>query len=100
MFENEMKPLARKTDIVVQELENEVLVFDLSVNKAFCLNETCRAVWVKCDGTRSIAQISKELGKEIDSSINIDFVRLAIEQLKQDNLLENNTETSKLFRGV
>jgi hypothetical protein len=31
-------PQSRKNDIVVQDLNGEVLIYDLKANKAFCLN--------------------------------------------------------------
>jgi len=100
MSENVLKPLARKKDIVVQTLENESLVYDLKSSKAFCLNETSAAVWKKCDGVRSLSDITKELQVEIDPSIDINFVRLALEQFRKDNLLENKSEFSSLFEGI
>lgn len=33
-------PISRKANIVLQEFENEILIYDLSINKAFCLNRT------------------------------------------------------------
>ena len=100
MPENQVKPIARKTDIVTQELENEILVYDLSTNKAFCLNETSGAIWLKCDGSRSLSQIANELRSEANSSIDVGFVSLAIEQFRKDDLLENESEFSNLFEGL
>ena len=37
-------PLARKDKLVVRELADEVLVYDLTRNKAFCLNRLRRAL--------------------------------------------------------
>lgn len=33
-------PTSRKEAIVVKELEGEVLIYDLRIDKAYCLNET------------------------------------------------------------
>jgi len=38
-------PTARKTDIIVQELNDEVLIYDLQIDKAYCLNETLNALF-------------------------------------------------------
>ena len=43
-------PKARKENLVVQESNGEVLIYDLDTNKAFCLNETSALVWQACDG--------------------------------------------------
>jgi hypothetical protein len=37
-------PKNRKNDIVIQELKDEILIYDLTTNKAYCLNETSAAV--------------------------------------------------------
>ncbi len=47
---NNVFPIARKKDVVVQELPDEVLIYDLKSNKAMCLNEISAFVWHNCDG--------------------------------------------------
>lgn len=93
-------PLSRKTDIVVQELDGEVLIYDLVKNKAFCLNETSALVWDLCDGTKSVTEISQSVGKKLNSPANEDIVWLAIDQLKKEKLIENNTELVSPFEGM
>jgi hypothetical protein len=43
-------PISRQNNIVTQEVESELLIYDLVENKAFCLNETSAFVWQNCDG--------------------------------------------------
>jgi hypothetical protein len=45
MLKNNIKPISRKSHIVVQYFGNEILIYDLTENKAFCLNETSALVW-------------------------------------------------------
>ena len=54
-------PLSRQDNIVIQELRDEVLIYDLAKNKALCLNQTSAKVWQECDGTKSVSEISKTL---------------------------------------
>ena len=96
----DFKPVSRKEDIVIQELEDEVLVYDLVENKAFCLNQTSAEIWRKCDGTRSIAGIADELREELDSSVSENYVLLAIEQLEKNNLLVTNSEPENFFNNM
>jgi hypothetical protein len=44
------KPEARKDGLVIQDLPEEILVYDLNTNKAHCLNQTAAYVWQACDG--------------------------------------------------
>ena len=47
---SQQRPVARQEGLVIQEMPDEVLVFDLKTNKAHCLNETAAFVWKACDG--------------------------------------------------
>ena len=46
-MDNSQYPVARKSGLVVQEMPDEVLVYDLNSNKAHCLNQTAASVWKK-----------------------------------------------------
>ncbi|MDQ4121823.1 MAG: PqqD family protein [Acidobacteriota bacterium] len=87
-MQNLQKPVARHEGLVVQEMPDEVLVYDLNTNKAHCLNKSAAAVWKNCDGTNSISDIAAILKNEFKTPVTEDFVWLAIDQLGKDELLE------------
>lgn len=89
---NSQYPLARTNGLVVQEVPNEVLVFDMETNEAHCLNETAAMVWKYCDGKTSVPQIAEILG-EGKNSVSDDLIWLAIDQLNEHKLLEKEVET-------
>lgn len=93
-------PVTRKSNIIVQEFESELLVYDLSINKAFCLNRTSALVYKLCDGTRSVADISDVLGKQLQTLVSEELVWLALDGLKKDNLLENSEQFDVDFHGL
>ena len=95
-----MRPKARESDIVIQDIEDEILIYDLISNKAYCLNETSAAVWQICDGTLSVSEITSKLRKELDSSFDENLVLLSLEQLAKDNLLEETSGESFLMNKV
>jgi hypothetical protein len=99
-MKNDFTPKSRKENLVVQELEGEVLIYDLEKNKAFCLNQTSALVWQSCDGSHTIAEISDAVGKQLNSQVNEDFVWLALDQLSKENLIENKTEVENKFTGM
>ncbi len=74
-------PKAREENLVVQEFDGEVLIYDLNTNKAFSLNETSSLVWQLCDGDNSVSEISESISRKLDSPANEDLVWLALEQL-------------------
>ena len=88
---NDNYPQARHNDLVVQDMPGEVLVYDLSTNKAHCLNETSASVWRSCDGTNSIADIAKVLERNSGGKVSDDLVWLAIDQLNEKGLLQAGT---------
>ncbi|HVE55948.1 MAG TPA: PqqD family protein [Pyrinomonadaceae bacterium] len=90
-------PVARKEGLVIQETSEEVLVYDLTSNKAHCLNQTAAFVWKSCDGNNSVPEITKLLENESGSAIPEDLIWLAIDQLNEKNLLE--IELASSFAG-
>lgn len=82
-------PIARKEGLVLQEMPDELLVYDLETNKAHCLNETSTLIWKACDGNKTVSDITESLGNTIPEEL----VWLAIDQLNEKNLLENAIPT-------
>ena len=79
--------MARQNGLVVQEMPDEVLVYDLDTNKAHCLNQSAALVWRSCDGNNSIADIMRQFESTGAGKVSEDFVWLAIDQLNENNLL-------------
>lgn len=93
-------PVARKANIVIRELEAEVLLYDLSVHKALCLNQTSALVYQFCDGTNSVAEISALMSKDLKTLISEDVVWLSLKELRKHNLLENGEAFSAHAAGL
>ena len=81
-------PLARTDQLVVQELPDEVLVYDLERHAAHCLNKASAAVWKRCDGRPTDAEMTRRLGRELSAPVDEDVVWLALGQLRKYHLLE------------
>lgn len=94
------KPRSRKDNIVVQDLDGELLIYDLNESKAFCLNQTSSMVWQSCDGKKTIAEISDEVGKQLNSKVSEDLIWLALDQLSKENLIENEIQENGKFAGL
>ena len=88
MMNNPNNPMARQNGLVVQEMPDEVLVYDLDTNKAHCLNGSAAIVWKSCDGNNSVADIVKQFESNGSGKVSEDFVWLAIDQLNENGLLE------------
>ncbi len=82
-------PRARKDGLVIKELPNETLVYDLERDEAHCLNQTAALVWKCCDGKTTVAKMTGSLQEQLDTSVNADVVWLAIKQLQRFHLVES-----------
>jgi hypothetical protein len=82
-----MVPRAREDRLVVQELPDEVLVYDLNRHKAHCLNRTAAFIWRHCDGRTSVAKLATLLRKELKSPVDEAVVWLALDHLGRAHLL-------------
>lgn len=80
--------MARQNGLVVQEMPDEVLVYDLDTNKAHCLNNSAALIWKSCDGSNSVEDIVKQFESNGNGKVTEDFVWLAIDQLNENGLLD------------
>lgn len=77
-------PQAKNTDLVVQDLGKELLVYDLLTHQAYQLNETSMIVFNACDGKTTFDQL-KAQHKYTD-----EIIFLALDGLKRENLLTDD----------
>lgn len=93
-------PVSKNENVGVQEVNNEVLIYDFDSNKAYCLNETSAIIWQMCDGKNSLSDIARELGKKLDAPADEGLVWLALEQLRKENLIKNEVPEPEAFIGL
>ena len=77
------KPLARTDDLVIEEVEDEVLIYDATSNRAHCLGATAARVWRACDGNSDVSALSDAL------DLSVDVVNQALDELEALELLDN-----------
>src|SRR5262245_14868143 len=80
--------LARQEELVVQEMPDEVLIYDLKQHKAHCLNKTAALVWNHCDGETSVSEMTALLQQEAGSPVDEEVVWYTLDKLGKANLLE------------
>lgn len=93
-------PQARKDRLIVKELPDETLVYDLADEKAHCLNQTAAFVWKNCDGETSISEINASLTEKAGAPVDERVVWLALDQLEKFNLLTNVPIAPAVLQGV
>jgi len=100
MLHSKNNPKCRQNDLVVQDLADEVLVYDLKKHKALCLNQTAAFVWQHADGETTVKQIAYLLQKKLRTPVDESVVWFALEQLAKDGLLENKVAAPLMFAGM
>jgi hypothetical protein len=83
-------PRMRARRLVIDDLPDEVLVYDLDRHQAHCLNQSAALVWRACDGNLAPRQIARKLTAELDCEFSEGLVSLALSQLEKIHLLEGN----------
>lgn len=87
-------PIARNTDVVIQRLGKEILIYDLKNHKAFNLNETSSIIYQACDGKTSFSELKVKHG------FTDDLIFLALDELKKENLIEADETLISPFVGM
>jgi hypothetical protein len=87
-METPHRPLARSDKLIVRELSNELLIYDLDNDRAHCLNKSAALVWKNCNGTLTIDELAGLLELELKTTVNEDFIWLALGQLQEFHLLQ------------
>jgi hypothetical protein len=76
------QPRARTDDVVVEEVDGELLIYDRVSKRAHCLSGVAARVWRACDGERDMDALSTEL--ELDPAL----VKDALTELELNLLLD------------
>lgn len=86
-----MLPKARKDGLVVQEVGDELLVYDVQRARAHRLNQATALVWSKCDGQTTLREVTALMQDTLHRSADEKLVRLAVKQLHKAKLVEPPT---------
>src|SRR5436305_9055964 len=75
-------PLARADNLVIQDLDDEILVYDQTNARAHCLSGVAAQVWRACDGEMAAGDLAA--GLELDEAV----VQDALIELQSNGLLD------------
>lgn len=89
---NRQLPWARNQEIILQELNNELLIYDLQTNTAYTLNQTSKIVYQACDGNTKFDELKRTY------QFTDDLIFFTLNELNKKNLLENYSAAN--FAGL
>jgi hypothetical protein len=84
-------PLARTEGLVVEQVCEETLVYDLHRDEVHCLEPALAALWRRCDGRTSILKLAAALEEQVGVSIDAGETWTALERLANARLLAGAT---------
>ena len=82
-----MNPVAKK-NILVEELPDETLVYDLDRHRAHCLNPTAAFLLTQANGERDLEDLSRLAEAEFGENTTAEVVQLGMERLQRARLVE------------
>ena len=85
-------PKARTADILEMEADDELMIYDLRINKAYNLNETSKTVYLACDGKTSFDELKRQF------KFTDDLIHLTLGELQKNDLLA--TQYASPFAGL
>jgi DNA-binding transcriptional ArsR family regulator len=87
-----IRPLARSGELLLEEVEGELLVYDQRRHVACRLNRTAALVWESADGERSVEDLVEVLRGELGGLADGDLVMVTLDRLEEHGLIESGYE--------
>jgi len=86
------RKIKRRADILSEEIDNEIVLFDPKNKNTYALNRMASIIWQLCDGNHTPSEISAEISGalEVDSDRVLADVLRTIGSLLDRNLVEIN----------
>lgn len=85
-------PSVKQSDIVIQNIGDELLIYNLKTNQAYSLNETSKNIYQFCNGKTSFDELKQKF------NYSDDLIFLALDELKRNDLIEESYQSK--FAGV
>lgn len=73
--------------LILEQMPDELMIFDPARNKAFCLNQTAAFVWENADGKTTVAELAQLMTRKAGKPVNERVVWYALKILAKDGLL-------------
>jgi hypothetical protein len=84
--------------LLVRELGDEVVVYDLGSSRSHCLNRTAALVWRACDGSRTVRAVAARIERELRQPCSEELVRFTLGRLEAARLLESGIGAATITR--
>ncbi len=82
-----MLPVARNDGLRVEQLSDELIVYDVDRHKAHCLSPAAAVVWKNCDGQKTAQELAARL-QEAGVAADQEMVWMILHRLSKLDLLQ------------
>ncbi len=93
-------PQARRSQTIVQAMDNELVVYDTMNAQANVLNHTAAVIWKLCDGKTNISEIAAGASRELNAPVDATLVWYTLDQLSKKNLMETRATLPANLKGM
>lgn len=83
-----MKPQTRRENLVIEETEEGLVIYDLDRHHAHTLNRPAALIFKACDGMNDVGAIARDLTEMLDQPVDERVVIIMIQDLESRRLLE------------
>lgn len=87
-------------NVIVQDVFEELLVYDRERNIVRRLNRAAAAIWKQCDGRKNVGEIARAVAPQFEEPIDEQAVLLAIQLFTRSHLLSGRVPELARARGV
>ena len=89
-----IRPPPRREDILAEELDGELVLFDPQSGDTYRLNQTAATVWQRCDGQATTRAIAEQLTQAYDVELEaaLDDVEQLVTRFAQSRLLDLSSD--------
>src|SRR5260370_11313728 len=74
-------------NVIVQDVFEEVLVYDLEREIVRRLNRTAAAIWKQCDGSKNVGEITRAVARQFEGRVDEQVVLLTLRRFSKAHLL-------------
>jgi hypothetical protein len=74
--------------ITMRSIEAELLIYDESTHRAWCLNPSSACIWQLCDGRNTMGEIAARAANELGHAVNEELVLFTLQELQEEGLLQ------------
>lgn len=82
-------PAAHRTDLVVQNMDGELVLYDPHTANASVLNHTAAVIWQFADGTNDVNAIAQRATQQLGAPVDANLVWFTLKQLSNKHLLQS-----------